>query len=326
MNKISEALFKALSSKKNISIIYALWIVINYRYLQSYMQGVSHTAYYGDFGSMNSMAIFLSYIILTFSLVTVAYFLWVIWFDREHKDRLHVFIRILISALILYIVIVTPYWFKSIYEELPYYKFWGDGEWDTFENGNFTTLRTNPALARFDVVSFNSYILCFTSSVFIYIWESSREINSNSVIKNIFQIVFYYILYGIVTNWVFFILSSPCFVLLAMVRFRIIPSKICKLIYVLIIAYVLGTIAFCGIMGEAMTLKGTGPISPLYIVALSGIYFNVYFYFAVFIGIILVWIKNIGKIKWENTFFKGFIVALICGPDLLFFILECLKK
>lgn len=219
---MSESRFKALLSKKNISIIYALWIVINYFYLQLYLDGVSRTAYYGDFGSMNSMATLLSYIILTYSMVTFAYFLWVIWFKREHRNRLHDFIRILISALILYIVIVTPYWFKSIYEDLPHYKFWGDGEWDTFDNDNLTTLRTNPALDRFGVVSFISYILCFTSSVFIYIRESSKEINSNSVVKNIFQIVFYYILYGIASNWVFFIVSSPCFVLLAMVSLRII--------------------------------------------------------------------------------------------------------
>ena len=84
---MSESRFKTLTSKKNISIIYALWIVINYCYLQLYLDGVSRTAYYGDFGSMNSMATFLSYIILTYSLVTFAYFLWVIWFNREHRNK-----------------------------------------------------------------------------------------------------------------------------------------------------------------------------------------------------------------------------------------------
>lgn len=323
MNRIREFLLNAISLK-NISIIYTSWIVINYLYLSSYLENVSRTAYYGDLGLYGSLTGFLSYIILTFSLVTFAYFLWVIWFNREHKGWLHDSIRIIISALILYIVVTTPYWFKNIYEDLPCWKFWDSREWlgvDCY--GNPATVGEHPALARFGVVSLFSYISCIIISVFIYLRESSREPKSQPDVNDFLEIVVLYVLYGIASNAIFFIVSSPCFVMLAMARFRIIPSKIIRsLIYVLVIIYALGTIAICGIYSADMSQTGAGPVSSLYLVTLLGLLFNVWFYIAVFIGLIWAWIKNKVTLNRRKTFFNGFVAGFIVTPILLL-ILTC---
>lgn len=323
MNNINVSLSKILSSRKYISIIYTLWIAINYLYLQDYLLEVSRTAYHGDMGHL-SMTTFLSYIILTYSLVTFAYFLRIIWWNNgEQRYKLStVIIKTILTTAMLYVVIATPYYLKGVYEELPRYKFWGGDEWYGLDSsGNFTTLKQHPALKRFDIISYFSYISCIIISVFIYLRESSRETDSRPVVKIIIQTILLYHLYAIVSNFVFFIVSSPCFVLLAMARLRIIPYKLIRnLIYGLIIAYVLGTITVCGLMGNEMGLTGAGPVSVLYIVALFGGFFNVWIYLAVFIGLIFVWIKHIRKLKGENTFFKGFIAGLISTLILLFII------
>ena len=265
--------------------------------------------------------------------MTFAYFIWVIWFNREHKDWSYNFIKnIIISTLILSIVIATPFWFKNIYEELPHWKFWDDGEWDGYDsNGAHTTISEHPALQKFGAVSLFSYVLCIISSLFIYIKESSIyiressiyirepsiEINSHAVVKYICQIVLPYIVYGIVSNWGFVIVSTPCVVLLAMVRFRIIPYQTLRqLIMTLITIYVLVTILI-GTMGN-ISATGAGPVSLGFIILLIGIYFNIWFYFAVFVGLISIWIKNIGKLKWKRPFFNGFITGLISLPILCF--------
>lgn len=306
---VTRTLTKALLSKKYISVIYTLWIVINYLYLQSYLYGVSRIAYYDKSGSM-SMTMFLSYIILTYSFMTFAYFAWIIWYDRENNHWPNIFIMIIISTTVLYVAINTPYWLKSIYEELPRWKYWDTGEWIGCSS---EIVSENPALARFGPVSLCSYLPCLAISVFIYLRESSKEIISYSVTRVIFQILFLYIVYGIMSDITFFLVGSPCFVLLAMVRCNLMPSNkiIRKLIYALIIVYVLITVSMSAIMGNELCQSYS-------VIAIFGLILNAWFYFAVLVGLITALIKKTVKLKWEKPFFKGFLAGLISAPIMLF--------
>lgn len=295
---------------KYISLIFALWVSLNYCYLQNYSM------------SYNS---FIFYIVLSYSLITIGYFLWLI-LHNQYKNKP---IKIILSVSIIILIIGTTYWLHGVYKELFLLnlKYWGPG-WVGLDNaGNNIHVETNPGLEKFRWALFYSYIPCIIISVLLYCMGPTIIKNDRPIISDIVKISVLLPIYGLTSNVLFVVLGTPYFCLSIMLKNKIVHcNKHLKLsIYLFIIFSIITTIVFAGPLDEYLRLQGGGPITGYFVIACFLFLINIWFYIAVFVGFIFIGIKNMTKYKFENPFSCGFKTGIICSPIFLF-VLCCIAS
>ena len=307
MNKTVELIRSNLSSKKYISIIFALWLSLNYCYLH-----FSIMKYHPN--ELMKFNVFLFYTILSYSLITIGYFLWMIWHNSERK----ISSKIVFSTLTIILIVSMTYWIKNTYEKLPAWE-WDrqflllhgnchvfESVWRGFDSlGNPITVKTNPDLAYFRWVLLCAYIPCIAIAVLFYWKKSTRLISNRSIINEIVKTAVILLFYGLTTNEFLAILGIPFICSLVMVQNKTIRcrkfSKI--LIYLFVIGTILTIIALCGPYDEVMRRRD---IQGYDLLGLLLIVINILFYIAVFVGLLSFGITAVSKFKLKNPFSKGF--------------------
>lgn len=304
--------------KNYIHLIFALWLSLNYCYLQ-----FSLSAYHPiDLMSSNS---FLLYIAFSYSQTTIGYFLWLIWHNKCGKTISKTIFKAILSASVIILIIGATYWMYSVY-----------GEWDGYDSaGNNITVQTNPALVYFRWIQLCAYIPCIIITVLFYWKNSNKTKNSHPIISNIVEIIVLLIIYGLSSSPVMVILGIPFVCLPVMLKNGIIYcNKYFRLsVYLFVMILILMTMV---VMALFEFLDASAPVCEccleygydLYALLVGFLWLlffaNVWFYLAVFVGFIFIGITKLTKFNFENPFSRGFKIGVICFPILLFvFIMLC---
>lgn len=296
--------------KNYISLIFALWLSLNYCYLQ-----FSSSEY--DPMDLMSSSSFLLYIAFSYSLTTIGYFLWLIWHNGCGKTSSKTKFKVILSVSIIMLIIGATCWMYSVYEvyEEFFWRKWYEGMCLDSAGNNITiTVITNPAL-HFRWILFCSYIPCIIIAVLFYLISSSKTKNSHPIIN---KIVFL-LIFGLSSNPAMVIFGIPFVCLPVMLKNGVVQCNraLRIIIYLFVLSLMLITIVFLGPFAEALSLTG-GPVSAFGLFFLLLVLINVWFYIAVFVGFIFIGISKQTKFILKNPFSRGFKIGVICFPILLF--------